>query len=408
MLGGSGHAFVVAILLTSVIKSALEAVIKETTKPLKNPVILIPGDGGNRIYARLRESPANQSSELIWLNLKDFIDTDTITRVLSLHYDDQFRSHDAKEYEITFPGWGDTETVSTLDSHQKIFGRYFDGIIDDLKLDPYFVSNRSIRGAPYDFRRAPNENGQFFQRLKALIEETYSINNNQRVVLVGHSMGCLMSMLFMEKQSLEWKKQYVKSFVSLAGPYGGAAKVLRVVASGENFHVFFRSPLVFRDLQRTFASFYFMVPDPRLWSANEILVETPKRNYTSRDYKQFFEDIGFPIGQNLMEKSVKGVDFFNGPTGVDEVYCLYGTSLPTDHKMVYSPPSILRRPFPNQVPTVMYGNGDGTVNIRSLEVCKMWSNVTVIPLPLARHLEIMRDARVLKLMRKLTGFEEVH
>lgn len=109
-----------------------------------------------------------------------------------------------------------------------------------------------------------------------------------------------------------------------------------------------------------------------------------------------------------MEKSVKGVDFFNGPTGVDEVYCLYGTSLPTDHKMVYSPPSILRRPFPNQVPTVMYGNGDGTVNIRSLEVCKMWSNVTVIPLPLARHLEIMRDARVLKLMRKLTGFEEVH
>lgn len=68
--------------------------------------------------------------------------------------------------------------------------------------------------------------------------------------------------------------------------------------------MFFRSPLVFRDLQRTFASFYFMVPDPRLWSANEILVETPKRNYTSRDYKQFFEDIGFPIGKHKLTTMV--------------------------------------------------------------------------------------------------------
>ncbi|THD24796.1 hypothetical protein D915_004421 [Fasciola hepatica] len=155
MRGSSKPVPVLGVYLTLCVCTTLGAVIREKENLPKNPVILIPGDGGNRIYARPRDAPANQSAKLIWLDLRDFFALDLITEILSLHYDDQLISHDSDRYEITFPGWGDTETVSTLDSNELIFGRLYYDMVKDLKRDPYFVSNRSIRGAPYDFRRAP-------------------------------------------------------------------------------------------------------------------------------------------------------------------------------------------------------------------------------------------------------------
>ena len=43
--------------------------------------------------------------------------------------------------------------------------------------------------APFDFRKAPNEMSGLFVRLRQLIEHTYSVNGNKRVVIICHSMG---------------------------------------------------------------------------------------------------------------------------------------------------------------------------------------------------------------------------
>ncbi|VDP76424.1 unnamed protein product [Echinostoma caproni] len=360
--------------------------------PVLNHPLVVFSDGGCRAYIRPQGAPENEKPELLWLNLKDFFMLKKVTKQLLLHYDQQLVAYDNPEYEITFPGWGDTETVSTLDPSETIFGKYFDDMVDDLKKDSFFVSNKTIRGAPYDFRRAPYDNEAFFDRLKQLIEETYHINGKRRVILVGHSMGCLYSVLFLKKQTVEWQKQYVKAFVSIAGPYG------------DNFNAFFRRPLVFRELERSFSSMYLMLPDPRLWSENETLVFTPKRNYTSRDYQSFFDDIGFPFGYQLMKRAVEGIDFFQGPTGVEEIYCVYGTSVSTGEQLLYRAPGLLRPAFPDQVPIEIFGDGDGTVNLRSAEICRHWSNVKLIKIPNSDHQYILHDPRTLKLMREVTGF----
>ena len=40
--------------------------------------------------------------------------------------------------------------------------------------DQGYVRGKNLHGAPYDFRRAANEHGEYFDRLKNLVEETYT------------------------------------------------------------------------------------------------------------------------------------------------------------------------------------------------------------------------------------------
>ena len=40
------------------------------------------------------------------------------------------------------------------------------------------MRGQNIHGAPYDFRRAANENQEYFVKLKTLIEETYQKVNS--------------------------------------------------------------------------------------------------------------------------------------------------------------------------------------------------------------------------------------
>jgi len=113
-----------------------------------------------------------------------------------------------------------------------------------------------------------------------------------------------------------------------------------------------------------------------------------------------------------------------GPPGV-EVHCLHGDTIPTVEKfvcsiidslfffniylscfrMIYGPGK-----FPLKYPKLQYGNGDGTVNSRSLEGCNYWSSMQKQKVfhqvfPNADHMTILRDERVMdyiaQLMEKL-------
>ena len=61
------------------------------------------------------------------------------------------------------------------------------------------------------------------------------------------------------------------------------------------------SPLTLRPFQRTFSSSAFLMPYPDPsgefgWRDDEVLVATPSRNYTVRNYEQFFRDLNFLDG----------------------------------------------------------------------------------------------------------------
>ncbi|KAF5399025.1 Phosphatidylcholine-sterol acyltransferase (Lecithin-cholesterol acyltransferase)/ Phospholipase A [Paragonimus heterotremus] len=220
----------------------------------KHPVILIPGDGGSRAYVRLKTSPIS-SPRLMWLTLKFFVLPNYFTNVFELEFDRKLnKSYDNENYEITFPGWGDTYSVEYLDSYPHCFGSYFSPIIRALVEDPFFKRNISVHGAPYDFRRAPNENQWFQKALTQLIEDTYQRNGLSPVVLVAHSMGNLYTHSFLRAQTSAWKKKYVKAYIAVSGPFGGTVKAPKTCASGKSTQHILKFVL--------FTTFNHMVPFP--------------------------------------------------------------------------------------------------------------------------------------------------
>ncbi|KAL3311196.1 hypothetical protein Ciccas_010225 [Cichlidogyrus casuarinus] len=368
-------------------------------------IILVPGDGGSQAYARPRDDPSNLF--LLWVNLRYFVTPGTLFTyfgyylILHLHhpsslvYDPKTKTtSDGDTATIEFPGWGDTATVENLDTYEHTKTEYFGPLVDKLsQLNPdFFQRNRTIRGCPYDFRRAPNENKNFNSDLKELIEQTY-INSGDRVILLGHSMGVIYSLHFLQSMSNSWKKSYLRAFVATSGPLAGAVKALRIECSGDNLGVFIESPLNYRPIQRSMPSTAFLIPDERVWGPDEMLVSTPSRNYSAHDYSDLFTDINFIQAYDMRMQARSEVDALKAPTGVDELYCIYGSNVSTAERMVYSPPSYFHAGFPDQQPTVEYGNGDGTVNERSLSICQQWPNVKQLTLPQAEHLRILSDTR---------------
>ncbi|VDQ02891.1 unnamed protein product [Trichobilharzia regenti] len=351
---------------------------------------MIPGTAGSQAFAIFKNDPSRTPLPIC-------IVSNTFHR---LNYNPTTgRTEDTEGVEVIFPGWGETWSIENLDETPNVFSEYFGSLVYVLKKDPYYVSNFTMRGAPYDFRKAPNENAQFFENLRVLIEETYENAKQRRVVLHPHSMGCLYALAFLKQRTISWKRKYIKSVIFSSCPFGGSVKSLKVEASGKNIYAVI--------LMRSMPSLTFMFPDARLWPASEPLIITPTKNYSTADYKSFFNDINYTVG-NMWKDTHSLVDGLEMPSGIDEIHCIHGSNLSTTDKIVYSPPNLFHNGFPDQVPLLVPGNGDGTVSIRSLEYCKYWPGTKYYVLPGAEHVHIMSDIRHINIVLKILGANITH
>ena len=77
-----------------------------------------------------------------------------------------------------------------------------------------------------------DEMSEFVDDLEKMIVSSYEENHHQPVVLLGHSMGNMYIHYILTHKSQKWKDKYIKSFVSIAGPWGGAIKSIRLQISG--------------------------------------------------------------------------------------------------------------------------------------------------------------------------------
>ena len=154
--------------------------------------------------------------------------------------------------------------------------------------------------------------------------------------------------------------------VSLAGVWGGAAKTWRVMASGDNIDIFVVEPIRVREYQRSAPSSAFLMPSDKFWSPDEVIVSRPSRNYTVKDYLQFFTDINYLTGYELHQNTKDLIYDFQAPN--IELHCLYGVKYKTPERFVF----LKEKDFPDTQPSVVYGDGDGTVNLKSLRGYERW------------------------------------
>ncbi|XP_074644583.1 lysosomal phospholipase A and acyltransferase-like [Tubulanus polymorphus] len=377
------------------------------------PVVIVPGDGGSQMEARLNKSSVvhylcTKKTDYwfaFWLNIELLapLVLDCFVDNMRLVYDNKTRAtFNSPGVETRINGFGNTSGVEYLDESQLSITTYFHEIVVEMVKWGY-VRGRSVRAAPFDFRRSANEMSDYFIQLKKLIEETYAMNGNKKVVIIPHSMGNIVALYFLNKiVNQAWKDKYVKTMITLAGPWGGASKLVRLMASGDNLGVFVVNPLVARTQQRTMSSTAWMLPSTKFWKKDEILVFTPHRNYTVHDYEQFFTDLNFKTGWEMRKDTMNLIHDLT-PPGV-EVHCIHGNGLKTPGQFRYTTGM-----WPDKQPYMIPDDGDGTVNMRSLLGCLLWRGKQKYPVyhqvfPNAEHMKMLKVPAIIAYIKKvLTG-----
>uniref|UniRef100_M3XHC8 Phosphatidylcholine-sterol acyltransferase n=1 Tax=Latimeria chalumnae TaxID=7897 RepID=M3XHC8_LATCH len=380
----------------------------EDIKPGNNspPVIVVPGNLGNQLEAKLDKPSVvhwmcfykTEDYFTIWLNFNMFLPVGIdcwIDNFRSDYNKTSRRSSNAPGVDIRVPGFGETYSVEYLD-RSKLAG-YLHTLVQNL-VNIGYVRGETIRAAPYDWRIAANEQGDYFKRKAAMIEEMYDLYQSP-VFLIGHSMGNMYILYFLHNQPQAWKDKYIKGFISLGAPWGGAVKLLSVLATGDDHGIPLIANVKLREEQRMTTTNPWMIPTNLGWPEDHIFVSTPTFNYTYRDYQRFFKDIHFEDGWYKWEDTK---DLLGGlaPPGV-EVYCLYGTGFPTPETYIYD------EGFPNRGPvTMLYADGDNTVNTRSMELCKRWigkqeQEVHLIELYGIAHLDMVFHKKTMSHIRDI-------
>ncbi|XP_060506353.1 lysosomal phospholipase A and acyltransferase isoform X4 [Panthera onca] len=366
----------------------------------------MPGDLGNQLEAKLDKptvvhylcSKRTDNYFTLWLNLELLLPViiDCWIDNIRLVYNRTSRATQFPDgVDVRVPGFGKTFSLEFLDPSRSSVGSYFHTMVESL-VGWGYTRGEDVRGAPYDWRRAPNENGPYFLALREMIEEMHQLYGGP-VVLVAHSMGNMYTLYFLQRQPQAWKNKYIRAFVALGAPWGGVAKTLRVLASGDNNRIPVIGPLKIREQQRSAVSTSWLLPYNYTWSPEKIFVRTPTANYTLRDYRQFFQDIGFKDGW-LMRQDTEGLVEATVPPGVP-LHCLYGTGVPT-------PDSFYYESFPDRDPKICFGDGDGTVNLQSALQCQAWRSrqehqVSLQALPGSEHIEMLANATTLAYLKRV-------
>ena len=389
--------------------------------PIVNPppVILVPGLGASKLYAKwqnidLVPSPGtsgsnNSNRHLIW-DLNKYCRpemTHTWAKIwmdhqlFDNHNDIWYLNPNYDAYEINcwknmiIPRYhnGSLSNVNGLHTITGSYGgveafephKYFKSLIRSLKAAGYY-EKVTLFGAPYDFRLIfdPSYTQQYFTNLKSQIEHAYTVTG-KKVHLLGHSLGCLVTNNFLNTfVTKEWKDKHINSFISTSGPYGGLPKGLRTCLSGDQWgqskHLKFNA---LYPLESTFAGAVACVPDSAVYG-DRTLVTYRHRSFSAKDIDQLLGLAGNDMCKNIYNNIIKPqqssmiqapqvrVNLMVGDGKNTESNYIYDHELYETPALEYQTPQLLRKAtqelshFPEKY------NGDGMVPEFALTYPRIW------------------------------------
>ncbi|OZC12453.1 Lecithin:cholesterol acyltransferase [Onchocerca flexuosa] len=397
---------------------SLSFIISVTPAPRKGislpPVVLVPGYGGAQFKAKLTGKPetvhywcSRHTDDFfdLWLNLELFLPAviDCWVDNMKLIYNiTTNKTSNMPGVLIEVPGFRNTNTVEWLDTSKASEGRYFTDIVEAL-LPLGYRRGKNIVGAPYDWRQAPNELQEYYSNLTELIEETSRTYGQRKVIIIAHSMGNPVMLYFYNNiVTQEWKDKFIRSHISIAGAWGGSLQIIRLLASGYNMNQYriLLPPSSLREMQRSFTSSTFLFPNYNIWSKDEVFATVSDKNYTLKNVEEFFQDINYEVGWYQYQNTAYLLGNFKAPNVA--IHCIYGYDIETPELFQWSPTW-----FPDYQPHTIYGDGDGTVNLRSLEACKKWigknggKKISTYAIKDGEHVEIMSQESVIKLIKNI-------
>ncbi len=212
----------------------------------------------------------------------------------------------------------------------------------------------------------------------------YEDNGNSKVTIVVHSMGGLVSHHFLTGYSgvdQAWKDKHIHAWVPLSGAWSGGVEALATLISGKSFgdipfqylvNLFANALAAFLvPIGRNIESLPWLLPRATVFGTRP-LITVGNRDYTAFDYQKLFDEIQYENGFELHERLVNNYNVDYVAPNVD-TYCYYGVGVDTPERFIYSSSldgSIV------QPSNIINGDGDGTVNILSSQVCHRWASMS--------------------------------
>ena len=193
---------------------------------------------------------------------------------------------------------------------------------------------------PYDWRLGPKDwmsPGGYFEHLQSFIEEMSrnATSTNKKVTAVGFSLGSPVFALFLQRYvSLAWREQYIASFVSLSGVFGGTAETLlsQLQEGNEGFPSFPWAKSLEFAMTQSYGSFSWMsaiLPPQSL-----LATVGAKITYTAAQLPELFGAAGYTrVGQQVAKAANYSV---YDAVGV-EAHVIYGTGYPTPSSFSFPP-----------------------------------------------------------------------
>lgn len=287
------------------------------------PIIIIPGISGSILVNKHKTHKELLGRKMLdnrWLNIKPYsfdsvmtwkkeMGLDVVENEKGTILDMKQKCHDIGVYDI-----GGTRGICDVlpdlllfnEAQQQFFEnnykfRYFHHMVKDLHKVGYH-DHHNIFGIPYDFRLVLDLDSRtkLFHQFKHYIE-TASHKNNDKCVIVTHSLGGLLFKWFLTVcVDQEWIDKYIHKFVCINAPFGGAPFALKALIAGEYYLPFLQH--FFRDEVQYVGGIIMCLPNPYAFSMDEPLWIYDSGNITLRDYKYFINDerhVSFRIWNDL-------------------------------------------------------------------------------------------------------------
>jgi len=341
-----------------------------------SPVVFVPGVGGSQIEVKVTSAKAapicpktTPNFFQVWphpLYINGLLGPCLNDFLIQSWSNGQSRNADGVEVRVK-----EFDKISTLERLTDGFGfigalDYFKLVSDTLVSKAKLKKDITIRAAPYDWRKGLNELTSYFSQLQRQVEDAFTKGGNTPVVMVGHSLGCLVTMKFLQTRTQAWKDKHVTSFVSVNGPFGGAVKGMIALIHGYNLDISFLPAPQVREMQRTFLSTFTLLPNRLAFGQDFPLFFGPdnqRYNLADLENGNIFRAINHPesISLNNLAKNTVNI---NVNLGV-KLHCVIGEGVKTVNAL-----KIEKKDFPNKVTELLYGVGDGTVNAESLNLCE--------------------------------------
>lgn len=226
-------------------------------------------------------------------------------------------------------------TVSIIDYGKTDSAPFYDPMYAALTAAGYTL-DKNVRVAGYDARLTPDI-GDFLERTKRLIEDTYRDNGNRPVHLVGHSNGPIYAEYLLTHTSRAWKDRYIHGFTPIAGNFPGQGSLYPIMFSGLNIEDFSfpattANALSSARMYLSTPSTYISSADPRIFGRSETVLQdlSSGKSYTPADFRRIFDDAGLANAKRIAEFYV-GFLNISSPASFPfvDVYGERGSGIPT-------------------------------------------------------------------------------